>query len=584
MPRSFRAQLACCFALLGAVLAVSLSAGLGTMLAQKSRRDASASLHTVAQNAGRLLADGLALRLREVQILAESPTLWSEGLDSARVAQVLSRSQAINPYSAWIGVADSQGVVRTATGQLLVCADVSERPWFAAGAQGLFLGDVHPAKLLARLLPPGSDGGPQRFVDFAAPIRRDGRLLGVLGVHGSWEWTRAIIESLMPDAAHRMALDVFIFDRSGTMIYAADATLNARLRGAQTLPMRSQRNTAEAAGGRDPAVAEWRDGEDYLTAAVALDTPSAIGALGWTVVARQPVSVAHAAARRGAVVALLMGLMAAAVSAGLGWWLATRLTRPLRHIARDAQAIEAACADPQATPLELHPLRGSVEIEQLSGALSGMTHRLLQANAELEARVQARTAELERANNTLARLAHHDPLTGLLNRRGFDERMAAALSSARRRQAPLSLMIVDADHFKQVNDRHGHDVGDQVLQAISQTLRKRLREVDIVARIGGEEFVVVLPDTGSLGASHVAQALVNAMAHTEMPVVGAVTISCGVADVQVDSETLDAALKRADAALYRAKQTGRNRFCMADGQPATPDFAAAPLCAVTPLH
>lgn len=222
--------------------------------------------------------------------------------------------------------------------------------------------------------------------------------------------------------------------------------------------------------------------------------------------------------------------------------------------------------------MELPPRRGSVEIEQLSGALSGMTHQLLQANADLEQRVQARTAELEQANAQLERLAHHDPLTGLLNRRGFDERIAAALSSARRRQAPLSVIAVDADHFKQVNDRYGHDVGDQVLQAISQVLRKRLREIDIVARIGGEEFVVVLIDTGGLDAANVAAALVKAVEDAEMPAVGCVTISCGVADVHVHTEAPASALRRADAALYQAKQSGRNRHCIAsEGGAMQPD-------------
>lgn len=566
VPRSFRAQLACCFALLGAVLAISLSTGLGTMLAQKSRRDAGATLHTISENAARLLADGLDLRLREVQILAESPTLWSDGIDSTRVSQVLYRSQALNPYSAWIGIADPQGVVRVATGKMLVGADVRERPWFVAGARGAHVGDVHPAKLLAGLLPPGSDGGPLRFVDFAAPIWRDGRLIGVIGVHGSWEWTRATIESLLPQARDRMALEVFVFDRRGQMIYAPGSTLTRQLEAGQTLPRPSTGQTASASARHDAAsiVTPWRDGQDYLTATTAMTTHSAISDLGWTVVARQPVAVAHAAARQGASMALALGLVAAVLSAGLGWWLATRLTQPLRRIARDAQAVEAACSDPDTLPRELPRLRGSVEIEQLSAALSGMTHQLLQANAELEQRVQARTAELERANAALARLAHHDPLTGLLNRRGFDERIAAALSSARRRQTPLCLMTVDADHFKQVNDRFGHDVGDQVLQTISQVLRKRLREVDIVARIGGEEFVVVLPDTGGLGANSVAAALVNAMAHTEMPTVGTVTISCGVAEMKIDRETPESALRRADEALYRAKQTGRNRHCMAD--------------------
>lgn len=571
LPRSFRAQLTCCFALLGAVLAISLSFGLGAMLSRESQRDAGATLHTVARNAARMLSDGLDLRLREVQILAESPTLWSDGIDSPRVGQVLYRSKALNPHSVWLGIADSAGVIRIATGQMLVGANVAARPWFAAGAKGLHVGDVHPAKLLAGMLPPGSDGGPLRFVDFAAPIWRDGKLLGVLGIHGSWEWTSATIATLMPDASESMALEVFIFDRQGLMIFAPGSTLMQHIRAGQTLPIQGGK-AASASRDPTPTVTSWRDGEAYLTAAAPLETHSTISDLGWTVVARQPITVAHAGAQRAALIALVMGLVGAALSAGLGWWMAMRLTAPLRRIARDAQAIEGACARAEALPVELPPRRGSVEIEQLSGALSGMTHQLLQANADLEQRVQARTAELEQANAQLERLAHHDPLTGLLNRRGFDERIAAALSSARRRQAPLSVIAVDADHFKKVNDRYGHDVGDQVLQAISQVLRKRLREIDIVARIGGEEFVVVLIDTGGLDAASVAAALVKAVEDAEMPAVGCVTISCGVADVHVHTEAPASALRRADAALYQAKQSGRNRHCIAsEGGAMQPD-------------
>jgi diguanylate cyclase (GGDEF)-like protein len=280
--------------------------------------------------------------------------------------------------------------------------------------------------------------------------------------------------------------------------------------------------------------------------------------LGWTVVARQPVAVAYAAARHGAWLALALGLAAAALAAIAGAWLADELTRPLRRMARDAEALGTAEL-PQALPQR----GGSLEVEQLSGALGAMTARLLQANAELERRVQARTAELERANTELARLAQHDPLTGLLNRRGLDERLAALAAGARRRQAPLSLLVLDVDHFKHVNDRHGHDVGDQVLRAIAQVLRQRLREVDIVARFGGEEFVVVLADTPAAGAGEVAAALVAAVRQAAMPVVGTVTISCGAAELRTGHETTDAALRRADEALYQAKQSGRNRHCLA---------------------
>ena len=562
LPRGFRAQLVCAFVLLGALLSLSLSAALGALLARKSEHDASAALRTVVHNASHLLAEGLHHRLREVQVLAASPTLWRDGIAAPGVDETLMRSQAIQPHSVWIGVADPRGIVRAATGQLLIGQDVSQRPWFQAALQGPYVGDVHPAKLLAGLLPPGSDGEPQRFVDFAAPVMHEGRVLAVLAIHGSWDWTRATIESLLPAADRRAGLEVFVFGREGQLLYAPPA-------GLQALRAAGQRNPLGPVPAQDAVRAlRWADGGDYLTAGVRLPARDAISDLGWTVVARQPLDAAYAAARAGASTALLVGLLATACAAVLGAWLAGHLTRPLRRIASDALAAQSA---PE--PTELPPRSGNTEVEHLSLALNGMTRRLLQANAELEARVAERTQALEQANAALARLAHHDTLTGLLNRRGFDERMAAIVSSARRRGAPLSLLLLDADHFKQVNDRFGHAAGDVVLQTIGATLRKRLREVDLVARIGGEEFVVVLADTGSLGAGHVAAMLVDAVRRTPMPGVGHVTISCGVAELRVHAEELDAALLRADAAMYEAKRSGRDRWCLAADAGA--DVAAA---------
>ena len=562
LPRGFRAQLVCAFVLLGALLSLSLSAALGALLARKSEHDASAALRTVVHNASHLLAEGLHHRLREVQVLAASPTLWRDGIAAPGVDETLMRSQAIQPHSVWIGVADPRGIVRAATGQLLIGQDVSQRPWFQAALQGPYVGDVHPAKLLAGLLPPGSDGEPQRFVDFAAPVMHEGRVLAVLAIHGSWDWTRATIESLLPAADRRAGLEVFVFGREGQLLYAPPA-------GLQALRAAGQRNPLGPVPAQDAVRAlRWADGGDYLTAGVRLPARDAISDLGWTVVARQPLDAAYAAARAGASTALLVGLLATACAAVLGAWLAGHLTRPLRRIASDALAAQSA---PE--PTELPPRSGNTEVEHLSLALNGMTRRLLQANAELEARVAERTQALEQANAALARLAHHDTLTGLLNRRGFDERMAAIVSSARRRGAPLSLLLLDADHFKQVNDRFGHAAGDVVLQTIGATLRKRLREVDLVARIGGEEFVVVLADTGSLGAGHVAAMLVDAVRRTPMPGVGHVTISCGVAALRVHAEELDAALLRADAAMYEAKRSGRDRWCLAADAGA--DVAAA---------
>jgi two-component system, cell cycle response regulator len=164
----------------------------------------------------------------------------------------------------------------------------------------------------------------------------------------------------------------------------------------------------------------------------------------------------------------------------------------------------------------------------------------------------------------LERLAYVDELTGLPNRRFLLRQLEAQLSRARRHGHDLAVVMVDADRFKALNDRHGHHAGDLALQAIAARLRERVRREDVVARVGGEEFVVVLPDTGADGAAPAAEDLRAAVA--ERPVdVGRrsvpLTISAGVA--VWEGESLERLLGRADGALYAAKAAGRDRVVAA---------------------
>jgi len=165
--------------------------------------------------------------------------------------------------------------------------------------------------------------------------------------------------------------------------------------------------------------------------------------------------------------------------------------------------------------------------------------------------------ELARDRETQART---DTLTGLLNRRGGELALDEALARARRDGHAVSLLLADIDHFKQVNDTYGHDVGDTVITAVARTLAQTVRSGDVVARWGGEELLVLLPRAGVNEARQVAErcrAAVAAMRVVEAPGLAA-TVSLGAAEVG-DDEPLAGALRRADAALYRAKRQGRNR-------------------------
>lgn len=161
-------------------------------------------------------------------------------------------------------------------------------------------------------------------------------------------------------------------------------------------------------------------------------------------------------------------------------------------------------------------------------------------------------------------LAHHDPLTGLPNRVLFMDRLAQALAANRRQRDEFALMFLDLDHFKAINDTHGHEVGDAVLQEVAARLTRCVRGVDTVSRLGGDEFVVLLTDIGGVDqAAHVAATVMQSVAR---PVASggseiSLSVSIGIAICPSDGQDAKTLLRHADVAMYHAKQNGRNEFC-----------------------
>lgn len=173
--------------------------------------------------------------------------------------------------------------------------------------------------------------------------------------------------------------------------------------------------------------------------------------------------------------------------------------------------------------------------------------------------------ELKRQQAEIFHLAYHDPLTGLPNRRLLLDRLELALGLARRHGRELALMFLDLDHFKQINDTHGHDGGDELLRGVAERLQQAVRGSDTVSRQGGDEFVILLPEIGSAAqaeqtARRILQLLREPVAVKGTPL--AVGVSIGIAFCPGDAETVDALLLEADAAMYAAKQAGRNRYCL----------------------
>lgn len=159
------------------------------------------------------------------------------------------------------------------------------------------------------------------------------------------------------------------------------------------------------------------------------------------------------------------------------------------------------------------------------------------------------------------KLARTDALTALPNRRHFFRSAEAALADARMHGRPLALLALDVDHFKRINDQGGHQLGDTVLREVAQCCRSSLRASDLAARLGGEEFAMLLPDTDLGQAQQLAERLRAAIAELQLP--AAVTVSIGCAELSSSMASVDALLARADDALYAAKQGGRNRVSSA---------------------
>lgn len=287
---------------------------------------------------------------------------------------------------------------------------------------------------------------------------------------------------------------------------------------------------------------------------------------------------ARAATRMVVVVLLLMTL---SLATGLSLLLSRAVAHPI-------QRLSAAVAryDGGAPSLGLAP-HGPAEVQSLVRAFDEMAGRLHQHTGDLENAVEARTLELQQAyvrlseaNLRLQELAVTDPLTGLSNRRAFAERLHLEFERARRLSRPLTLILMDIDHFKQLNDRLGHLQGDLAITRVADLLRIGRRASDLVARWGGEEFALLLPETTHEDALALADKLRGAiqwegvasskrsdstdLKQSEFLPVG-VTISAGVATVPDHASDGKALVAAADTAMYAAKNAGRNRVCSASG-------------------
>lgn len=250
-------------------------------------------------------------------------------------------------------------------------------------------------------------------------------------------------------------------------------------------------------------------------------------------------------------------------------WLAYHILGIDQNMARQMAAIEGGATPLQA--FEAEEKQQDSSTVPLLAALNGLFEQVSERNKQLlcfnqllEDKVEERTAELKRANEKLEELSLTDSLTDLPNRRSAFKQLALHWQDSKELGMPLVCIMIDADHFKRINDTSGHDAGDLVLQTLARELKNTFRNDDIVCRLGGDEFLVICPDTDLKGGMYIAETARQKVSELEVETSNQVwigSISVGVAEITQEFGTMNELIKAADESVYLAKNAGKNRVC-----------------------
>jgi diguanylate cyclase (GGDEF)-like protein len=555
LPRSLRLRISLLFGLTGLLAGLMLAFLISALYRTHLQADRNAALAALARSVTSVLRVELDARTDEVRQLArclglagedelrDAPAAELAPANSADPSGIASALLAVGdgeerPF-VWVGFADVRGRLRHATDGLLVGRNVSERPWFRAGRDAATLGSSHATPTLAPFLKSSSGGLPQRLLDVSAPVRNArGELLGVLGAHVDVTRLQVAASRLHPLFEGFPDGQVLLVDSLGVL----------------SLLHGSPRRPGVAVGSAIPE--DWGDGGRWSWAQRAFSTDEEHALAPLKVVVRAPTAELEREVDELGRLVLLVVLFATALLTGLAWLAADGIVHPVAELTEMARRVVRAGRPPG--PGDIHV--ASRELQELADALFDLSERVAAGQAALKASDSTREAG-ERERDRLARLLLTDPLTGIANRRAVEYRLEAAFHQVRNGQLQASLLMLDVDHFKRVNDTLGHALGDTALVAVARVLSSTVRASDYPARFGGEEFVCLLPGTRLQEAMRVAEKVREAVAGSEIPGIGRLTVSIGVACLEPTDSGPERALERADAALYAAKRAGRNRVC-----------------------
>lgn len=660
-PRnSLVAQISYAMALVSIVLSVILSYYAAGLSRQQIEFELGNNFARRAQGIVDVLDRGMFERYREIQVVSTLDDIRDPAVNIGKKRTILEKLQKTFDAYAWVGICDAEGKGSVGTGRYLEGKDLSKRPWCSKGRDKPFIGDVHDALLLSKILPNPS-GEMFYLVDVAAPVTdRSGVLQGVLCGHIFWKWAEETLDSKKAEG-----IEILLLSRDGLVLAGPE---QGRSEMAKLAPA-----TWSDISGRHALqgsiLDKWKNGKEYLVGYAHDNGYRDYPGLGWVALVRQDAATAFAPVRALQQRILLAGVLLGVFFTLFGAWMARRIATPISRITAAAENIAAGRLEYDASATA-----GDGEVAHLSAAIHTMVHNLTREiierkNAEqqlrLSAAVFANNSEaivitdehnnIVRVNDAFHRisgyteeevigrnprifasgrmdkkfyrnmwdtllkkngwsgeiwnarkngeifpewlilslvrdergritnyiaiysdiserkkeeeqiqfLASHDVLTRLPNRYLLTDRLEQALALGERTRTRVGLLFVDLDHFKNINDSLGHDVGDELLRQVARRMSACFRRSDTIARLGGDEFVAVLSEIASENeAASVAEKMLEAFGEKFIVEEHQLTISpsIGISIFPDDGNNPVTLMRNADIAMYRAKAQGRNTF------------------------
>jgi diguanylate cyclase (GGDEF)-like protein len=529
-----RTRLAIIFAVTAIILILILSLIIGQRSITEIKTEIGYSLAEVAYITGENLDQYMWSRYGEVAVLSELAEIKKQqDLNNAEI--LLNKLKEEFPSFAWVGLTNKEGIVIASTDGILKGADISARPVYTEALDKVFIGDVHEAVLLAELLP-NPTGEKMKFVDISTPVfDTSSNFIGVLATHLSWEWVKEVEESMVNTLKSRSDIEIFIISNNNNVILGPKDMLG------HTLNL----NSIEQAktDNKGWILETWEDGKQYLTGYVFADGYKNYQGLNWTILVRQPVQVAYAPAKELLSYFIISGLVLVSLCALGGWFLAGRITSPLKKITSVADNLR------EGKIVEVPQYIGITEIEILSDSLRNLVTNLTTTESELE---------------RLEGVVHRDHLTGLPNRNALDH----YLETATKQFDTLTILYLDLDGFKAVNDTLGHNAGDKLLIEVGSRLKQNVQKEELVSRMGGDEFVFVLtslkdPVTNGNLVGEKIISMINKPYYIDGEIV---SVGCSVGGaIWTKNSNISEVIRFADEALYNVKRNGKNRVHIYQG-------------------